>query len=96
MYRWCFLAMGIDLTVKDNGNGFTPPQDMGDLPRSGKLGLMGMKERVWLLGGKIRVNSVPGRGTTLLVHIPILEETQISIACLVQQYGPASRYGPVS
>jgi two-component system sensor histidine kinase DegS len=64
-----FSAMGIDLTVKDNGNGFTPPQDMGDLPRSGKLGLMGMKERVWLLGGKIRVNSVPGRGTTLLVHI---------------------------
>lgn len=64
-----FSAMGIDLTVKDNGNGFKLPGDMGELPRSGKLGLMGMKERVWLLGGKIRVNSVPGRGTTLLVHI---------------------------
>ena len=61
--------MTIDLTVKDNGNGFTLPGAMEDLARSGKLGLMGMKERVWLLGGKIKVKSVPGKGTTLLVHI---------------------------
>jgi signal transduction histidine kinase len=64
-----FSVTGIDLTVKDNGSGFTLPGDMEDLPRSGKLGLMGMKERVWLLGGKIKVNSVPGRGTALTVHI---------------------------
>jgi two-component system, NarL family, sensor histidine kinase DegS len=62
-------AVGIDLTVRDNGNGFTPPDDIGDLARSGKLGLMGMKERVWLLGGKIKFSSVPGRGTALTVHI---------------------------
>jgi two-component system, NarL family, sensor histidine kinase DegS len=62
-------AKGIDLTVRDNGNGFKPPDDMGELPRSGKLGLMGMKERVWLLGGIIKISSVPGRGTALTVHI---------------------------
>jgi two-component system, NarL family, sensor histidine kinase DegS len=62
-------AIGIDLTVRDNGNGFTPPDDFGDFTRSGKLGLMGMKERVWMLGGKIKFSSVPGRGTALTVHI---------------------------
>ena len=64
-----FSEKAIDLTVEDNGNGFVPPDDMGDLPRSGKLGLMGMNERVWLQGGKIKVNSVPGRGTTVTVNI---------------------------
>jgi len=65
-----FTANGINLTVSDNGSGFELEGNMDDLPRNGKLGLMGIKERVWLLGGTIEVNSEPGQGTTLHIHVP--------------------------
>ncbi len=64
-----FKASGIKLTVSDDGRGFELQGSMDDLPRIGQLGLMGMQERVWLLGGTIKVNSEPGKGTTLLVDV---------------------------
>jgi signal transduction histidine kinase len=65
-----FNESGIILTVSDNGKGFELEGSMDDLPRIGQLGLMGMQERVWLLGGSIDVNSQPGKGTTLKVEVP--------------------------
>jgi len=61
---------GIKLTVNDNGKGFELQRSMDDLPRIGQLGLMGMHERAWLLGGTIEVKSQPGKGTTVLVDVP--------------------------
>jgi signal transduction histidine kinase len=43
---------------------------MSDLPHNGKLGLLGMQERVWLLGGTMEIASTPGEGTTLRFNIP--------------------------
>jgi two-component system sensor histidine kinase DegS len=60
----------IKLTVSDNGLGFELKDSMDNLPRSGKLGLMGMQERAWLLGGILELHSAPGKGTTLLVDVP--------------------------
>jgi two-component system sensor histidine kinase DegS len=65
-----FTRNGIKLTVTDNGRGFTIPGSMDNLPREGKLGLMGMQERTWLLGGNMEIKSRPGQGTTLLFNIP--------------------------
>jgi two-component system sensor histidine kinase DegS len=65
-----FHDSGIILIVGDNGKGFELEGSMDDLPRIGQLGLMGMQERVWLLGGSIEVNSRPGKGTTLKVEVP--------------------------
>jgi len=65
-----FTENRIKLTISDNGRGFKLKGGMDDLPRIGQLGLMGMQERVWLLGGNIEVNSQPGKGTTLLVDVP--------------------------
>ena len=65
-----FDVSGIKITVTDNGKGFKLQGSMDDLPRIGQLGLMGMQERVWLLGGSIIVNSEPGQGTTLKVNVP--------------------------
>ena len=65
-----FSESAIKLTVNDNGNGFELQGSMDDLPRIGQLGLMGMQERVWLLGGSIEVNSEPGKGTDLKVDVP--------------------------
>jgi signal transduction histidine kinase len=36
----------------------------------GKLGLVGMQERVQLIGGRLEVSSKPGKGTTVTIIIP--------------------------
>lgn len=61
----------IRITVKDNGKGFDLPSSVGDLTRSGKLGLAGMRERARLLGGDIKIESEPGKGTSITVEAPI-------------------------
>ncbi len=63
------------VTISDNGQGFELSGRVGDLPRTGKLGLAGMQERAQLLGGTLEVQSTPSKGTTLVVEIP----NQISV-----------------
>lgn len=58
-------------TVKDNGTGFELPKTLGELSRSGKLGLLGMEERARLLGGSLRVQSERGKGTTVTIEAPV-------------------------
>jgi len=54
------------MKVKDNGIGFNIPQK--NKPNS--YGLLGMKERVYLLEGELLISSQPGEGTTIKVEIP--------------------------
>ena len=58
------------ITITDNGIGFQIPTKISDLSRSGKLGLVGMEERVRLLNGSIEVKSEPGEGTSVLIEAP--------------------------
>ena len=59
------------VTVSDNGKGFDLPQAIGDLARDGKLGLAGMQERAQLLGGTLKAQSEPARGTRITVELPL-------------------------
>jgi len=61
----------IRVSIKDNGVGFHLPESLEDLSRTGKLGLIGMQERMRLLDGSIKIESEPGKGTTVMVEIPI-------------------------
>ena len=63
-------------TIKDNGRGFHPPERIGDLAVSGKLGLTGMQERAQLVGAKLSIRSVPGEGTTVVVEVQNPTEAQ--------------------
>lgn len=65
-----FAGDKVKVTISDNGRGFGLSGGVDDLPRSGKLGLAGMQERVRLLGGTLEVKSTPGQGTTLIVEVP--------------------------
>jgi signal transduction histidine kinase len=58
------------ITIRDNGKGFNPPDESGDLAREGKLGLAGMQERARFIGGTLTVQSVPEKGTTITVEAP--------------------------
>lgn len=57
------------LSVADDGRGFSPAKSISDLLRSGKLGLLGMKERAELVGGTFEMESIPGRGTRVTVRV---------------------------
>ena len=58
------------ITVTDDGKGFELPDKIGDLARTGKLGLTGMQERAQLVGGTLTVESRPGHGTSVTVELP--------------------------
>ena len=55
---------GVRLAIEDNGRGFRAGRTRG-------LGLLGMEERVCQLGGSFRLQSEPGRGTTILAELPL-------------------------
>lgn len=59
------------LTIADNGRGFAVPADLKELPQLGKLGLIGMQERVRLSGGRLRIKSEIDKGTTIIVEVPV-------------------------
>jgi len=58
------------LSISDDGQGFVPA---GGRPTS--FGLVGMRERVLMLGGTLALHSVPGEGTTLTVRVPLVEKS---------------------
>lgn len=56
------------VVIADNGPGFDPQAAI----RAGHLGLVGMRERVEVLGGTFEVLSRPSQGTVIRVHLPLL------------------------
>jgi signal transduction histidine kinase len=58
------------LQVTDDGAGFNVERTLVRAARSGRLGLVGMAERVRLLGGVFDIDSAPGAGTTISVSLP--------------------------
>ena len=59
------------ISVADNGKGFDVGESLAVLPRTGRLGLAGMEERVHLLNGRIKVESTLGKGTRVTVELPL-------------------------
>jgi len=59
------------ISIKDNGKGFKSPHRTGDLASLGKLGLVGMQERVNFLGGVLLLKSEPGNGTQIVVEVRV-------------------------
>jgi len=66
-----FDQSNIKISISDNGEGFTPPETMGDLAKDGRLGLAGMQERARLINGRLSLQSKPGKGTTVTVEVSI-------------------------
>ena len=57
--------------VEDDGKGFNVAEVMGYAAKGKKLGLFGMEERAALVGGKLTIESTPGKGTTVFVDVPL-------------------------
>ena len=71
-----FVHLGVNhamltATVRDNGSGFDVQAVSRDPEKWDHFGLRGMKERAKLLGGEARWESVKGKGTTVIITIPL-------------------------
>jgi len=67
-----FTEEKVTIAIEDNGKGFLLPERVEDLATSGKLGLVGMRERAQLIGAQLKVDSQPGTGTTVTIEFPNL------------------------
>ncbi|WP_022660604.1 PAS domain S-box protein [Paucidesulfovibrio longus] len=59
------------LRVEDNGEGFDPALRTTEALSEKRMGLLGMRERADMLGGRFDLQSLPGKGTRLLVEFPL-------------------------
>lgn len=73
MVRLVTSHPNVILHVADNGKGFEASRATAVQASQKHFGLWGMRQRANLLGGEVRINSTPGRGTSLVVKIPYTE-----------------------
>ncbi|MBN1147781.1 MAG: sensor histidine kinase [Anaerolineales bacterium] len=68
----------IRLRVEDDGRGFCAAGDQGEAIRLRQWGLVGIQERVELIGGNFSLTSAPGKGACLQVDVPLSRTTEAS------------------
>jgi signal transduction histidine kinase len=66
-----FMSESVTIQVTDDGVGFDVPESPADFAPSGHYGLLGMNERAELIGATLGIQSSPGKGTNLIITLPI-------------------------
>jgi PAS domain S-box-containing protein len=61
------IGREVHLDLQDDGRGLTP----SDLQKKGSFGLVGIRERVYILAGSVEIRGEPGQGTVIQVRLPI-------------------------
>ena len=64
------LAGAMCMRISDDGKGF-PAQKAGRDQKNKRLGLLGMRERLEMVGGSFDIESTQGKGTTVTAQIPL-------------------------
>lgn len=73
---WIELFQGdveVRLVIRDDGVGFDVTDARRRAVRGGSVGLLGMQERVELIGGQFSMESAPGNGATVRVRFDLQE-----------------------
>jgi signal transduction histidine kinase len=68
-----FGESSVSVELEDDGKGFDPRRLVRIGEKGEGLGLLGMKERVFLLGGSMTVDSEPGAGTRVRIQVPLVK-----------------------
>ena len=61
----------VSLIIEDDGMGFDADTTLQEATARGRLGLLGMQERVTLAGGTLQFESAPGSGASVFVRLPL-------------------------
>lgn len=82
------LGKNLIIRASDNGKGFNACYSRIDLLNENKFGLIGMEERVRQLGGRLKIVSRPGKGTAIMLLIPVadrmdggMDDENVSVHC---------------
>jgi two-component system, NarL family, sensor histidine kinase DegS len=59
-------AAAVVAVIEDDGAGFEPA-----VVREGGVGLLGMRERLALIDGRLEIESRPGAGATVVAEVPV-------------------------
>jgi signal transduction histidine kinase len=59
------------VVIKDDGEGFDLANVERSYDRQGKLGLLNMRERAEMIGGRLAIESASGKGTTITLDVPL-------------------------
>lgn len=59
------------LEILDDGSGFPVPSRLSEFAQTNHFGLVGIAERVAWVNGQLEIRSQPGRGTQILIRIPL-------------------------
>lgn len=73
-----FAETDIRLLVEDDGVGFTPADSAISYADGGHYGVVGMQERVAMVGGELKISSQPGQGTRVSACLPYSVENHQS------------------
>ncbi|WP_336787379.1 sensor histidine kinase [Paenibacillus sp. MMO-177] len=71
-----FTTETVTITIVDNGIGFQSEQTEAHAQNNSSFGLIGMRERVDLLEGRMEIDSKLGQGTKIIINIPISVESR--------------------
>ena len=66
----------LNLNIRDDGVGFDEQTARARALKKGSLGLISMEERADLAGGRLKIRSVPGAGTTVTATFPLSNDEQ--------------------
>ncbi len=66
----------LHLLIRDDGKGFDVRAAQERATQGASMGLLGMQERVWLVGGQIDIASAPAEGTEVRVRFPLQNSRQ--------------------
>jgi len=69
-----FAPNKINVMVEDRGKGFAVDKFYNEVREQESFGLLGMQERVKILGGEMQVKSTPGKGTKVIIGLPAPQE----------------------
>jgi signal transduction histidine kinase len=68
------------LKVLDHGRGFDPAAPSIESGPGARVGLAGMRERINMLGGSLKIRSQPGAGTSVVATIDVTQVPQVPLA----------------
>ena len=63
------LSDGVQMRISDDGRSFQL-QRVLESKRGKHLGLLGMRERLEMMGGRLQIKATPGKGTAITAHLP--------------------------
>lgn len=72
-------SKGLKLVIRDNGGGFDVKEALERASRGESFGLLGMQERLELLGGKLKISSTPDKGTKIEAVFPVMTDGEKTV-----------------